>query len=181
MPDLVKYRAHVLAMAQLADVLKASDEDLAHLQLPGTTPMDQAMHLMRLGAAQWMALTLGAEGARLLVRHGDDIKVLSARESAPVKVVDTVGAGDSFLAGLLACALHHADHSANLVNLSNQTNPNGASNLKSWASEASDDTLKDVLSHALASATLVVMRRGCDPARWEEVRARVSGFPALSS
>ncbi len=181
MPDLVKYRSHVLAMAQLADVLKASDEDLAHLELPGTSPMDQAMHLMRLGAAHWMALTLGAEGARLLVRHGDEIKVLSARESAPVKVVDTVGAGDSFLAGLLACALHHADQPANLVNLSNQTNPNGSSNLKSWAVQASDDTLKDVLSHALASATLVVMRRGCDPARWEEVRARMSGFPALSS
>jgi fructokinase len=169
MPDLVQYRAHVLAMAQWADVLKASDEDLAHLQLPGATPLDQAMHLMRLGDAQWMALTLGAEGARLLVRQGDDIKVLSARESASVKVVDTVGAGDSFLAGLLACALHHADNSAN------------ASNLKSWAVEASDETLNDVLCHALASATLVVMRRGCDPARWEEVRARVAGFPALSS
>lgn len=168
-PDLVQYRAHVLAMAQWADVLKASDEDLAHLQLPGATPLDQAMHLMRLGDAQWMALTLGAEGARLLVRQGDDIKVLSARESASVKVVDTVGAGDSFLAGLLACALHHADNSAN------------ASNLKSWAVEASDETLNDVLCHALASATLVVMRRGCDPARWEEVRARVAGFPALSS
>ena len=169
MPDLVQYRAHVLAMAQWADVLKASDEDLAHLQLPGSTPLDQAMHLIRLGAAQWMALTLGAKGARLLVRQGDDIKVLSARESASVKVVDTVGAGDSFLAGLLACALHHADNSAN------------ASNLKSWAVEASDETLNDVLCHALASATLVVMRRGCDPARWEEVRARVTGFPALSS
>ena len=169
MPDLVQYRAHVLAMAQWADVLKASDEDLAHLQLPGSTPMDQAVHLMRLGAAQWMALTLGAEGARLLVRQGDDIKVLSARESVSVKVVDTVGAGDSFLAGLLACALHHADNSAN------------ASNLKSWAVEASDETLNDVLCHALASATLVVMRRGCDPARWEEVRARITGFPALSS
>lgn len=169
MPDLVQYRAHVLAMAQWADVLKASDEDLVHLQLPGATPMDQAVHLMRLGNAQWMALTLGAEGARLLVRQGDAIKVLSARESAPVKVVDTVGAGDSFLAGLLACAMHHADNSVS------------ASNLKSWAVEASDETLKDVLCHALASATLVVMRRGCDPARWEEVRARVTGFPALSS
>jgi hypothetical protein len=31
-------------MAQLANVLKASDEDLAHLQLPGATPMDQALH-----------------------------------------------------------------------------------------------------------------------------------------
>lgn len=169
MPDLASYRANVLEMAQLADVLKASDEDLAHLQLPGQTPMDQAMHLMQLGSAQWMALTLGAEGARLLVRHGADIKVLSAREAAPVKVLDTVGAGDSFLAGLLACALHHAD------------NPVGSTDLKLWASEASEQMLQDVLCHALASATLVVMRRGCDPARWEEVRARVEGFPAITS
>jgi len=30
----------------------------------------------------------------------------------------------------------------------------------------------------LASATLVVMRRGCDPASWEEVRARMQACPA---
>lgn len=167
MPDLAAYRAHVLEMAKCADVLKASDEDLAHLQLPGATPMDQALHLMQLGTAQWMALTLGAEGARLLVRRGNEIKVYAAREAAPVKVIDTVGAGDSFLAGLLACALHHADADGH------------APDLKSWASQAADASLKDVLAHALASATLVVMRRGCDPARWEEVRARMQAFPAV--
>lgn len=167
MPDLALYRAHVLKMAQLAHVLKASDEDLAHLQLPGATPMDQAMHLMNMGEAQWMALTLGAEGARLLVRQGTSIQVFSAREAAPVQVLDTVGAGDSFLAGLLACALHHADA---------QT---GASDLKTWASQADHQSLQDVLCHALASATLVVMRRGCDPARWDEVRARMQAFPAV--
>lgn len=166
MPDLPKYRAHVLEMAKLADVLKASDEDLAHLQLPGASPMDQAMHLMQLGSAQWMALTLGAEGARLLVRKGEDIQVLTAREPAPVKVLDTVGAGDSFLAGLLACSLHHADAQAS------------PSHLKAWASQASKTALQDVLCHALASATLVVMRRGCDPARWDEVRARMQAFPS---
>jgi fructokinase len=167
MPNLALYRAHVLEMAQLANVLKASDEDLAHLQLPGTTPMDQALHLMNLCEAQWMALTLGAEGARLLFRKGTDIQVFSAREAAPVQVLDTVGAGDSFLAGLLACALHHADAQ------------NAATDLKSWATQASDSTLQDVLCHALASATLVVMRRGCDPARWDEVRARMQAFPAV--
>ncbi len=166
MPDLPKYRAHVLEMAKLADVLKASDEDLAHLQLPGASPMDQAMHLMQLGSAQWMALTLGAEGARLLVRKGTDIQVLTAREPAPVKVLDTVGAGDSFLAGLLACSLHHADAQAS------------PSKLKAWASQASETELQDVLCHALASATLVVMRRGCDPARWDEIRARMLAFPS---
>ena len=79
MPDLSKYRAHVLAMAKMADVLKASDEDLTHLQLPGATPMDQAMHLMQLGSAQWMALTLGAEGARLMVRQGNALKTFKAK------------------------------------------------------------------------------------------------------
>ena len=167
MPDLAQYRAHVLKMAQLADVLKASDEDLAHLQLPGETPMEQALHLMSLSSAQWMALTLGAEGARLLVRKGAEVQVFSAREAVPVKVLDTVGAGDSFLAGLLACALHHADaHTPSLA-------------LKSWAAQASDKSLQDVLCHALASATLVVMRRGCVPARWDEVRDRMTAFPAV--
>lgn len=167
MPDLTQYREHVLAMSQRADVLKASDEDLAHLQLPGDTPMAQAQHLMRLGHAHWMALTLGAEGACLLVRQGEDIQVFKAREAAPVKVIDTVGAGDSFLAGLLACALHHAD--------ATQANHD----LKTWAAHASPSSLQDVLSHALASATLVVMRRGCDPARWDEVRARMQAFPSV--
>jgi fructokinase len=167
MPDLSQYRAHVLVMSQLADVLKASDEDLAHLQLPGQTPMAQAEYLMRLGNAQWMALTLGAEGACLLVRQGEQIKVFKAREAAAVQVMDTVGAGDSFLAGLLACALHHAD--------ADPAKPA----LQTWAATATDASLQDVLSHALASATLVVMRRGCDPARWDEVRARMQAFPAV--
>jgi fructokinase len=174
MPDLAQYRAHVLAMAQLADVLKASDEDLAHLQLPGNSPMEQAMHLMNLGAAQWMALTLGAEGAHLLVRNGAQIKVFSAREAAPLKVLDTVGAGDSFLAGLLACALHHADQHTPAHILE----PGQAPKVKTWASQATDRCLQDVLAHALASASLVVMRRGCDPAHWDEVRARMTAFPA---
>ena len=167
MPDLRSYRAHVLEMAKLADVLKASDEDLRHLQIPGVSPLDQAMKLMAMTSAQWMALTLGPEGACLLVRHGADVQVLKAREALAVKVIDTVGAGDSFLAGLLACALHHVDQE--------KSKPL----LRKWAEQATLDTLQDVLEHALASATLVVMRRGCEPASWTEVRARMKAFPAI--
>jgi fructokinase len=167
MPDLRSYRAHVLEMAKLADVLKASDEDLRHLQIPGVSPLDQAMNLMAMTSAQWMALTLGPEGACLLVRHGADVQVLKAREALAVKVIDTVGAGDSFLAGLLACALHHVDQE--------KSKPL----LRKWAEQATLDTLQDVLEHALASATLVVMRRGCEPASWTEVRARMKAFPAI--
>ncbi len=176
MPDLARYRAHVMAMAQLADVLKASDEDLAHLQVEGAPvgdPMAQAMCLMKQTSAQWMALTLGAEGACLLVRRGKDIKVFKAREAAAVQVVDTVGAGDSFLAGLLACALHHADRASSTASDSRLT-------LHQWADSAPALVLQDVLAHALASATLVVMRRGCVPAHWAEVRARLSANPLLS-
>ena len=37
MPDLAAYRRHVMAALQFADVIKASDEDLECLELPGAT------------------------------------------------------------------------------------------------------------------------------------------------
>ena len=102
MPDLAAYRRHVLAALQLADVVKASDEDLGHLGIAGSTALEQAKNLLASTGASLMALTLGGEGACLLTRGG---QVWRAREAEPVKVVDTVGAGDCFLAGLLTAVL----------------------------------------------------------------------------
>lgn len=50
-------------------------------------------------------LTLGADGAWLLHRSG---AACLAQEPQPPEVIDTVGAGDSFLAGLLAHLLRQA-------------------------------------------------------------------------
>jgi fructokinase len=96
--DLPAYRAQVFQALALADVVKASDEDLAVL-LPGQRAPVAARALLDMTQAQVVALTLGAQGAVALLRGGAD---WHACEEAEVDVVDTVGAGDCFLAGFVA-------------------------------------------------------------------------------
>lgn len=156
MPDLVVYRAHVLTVLAQAHIVKVSDEDLLHLALPGQTALERAQHLQRRSGCPWLLLTLGAEGACLLTASG---QVWQAREADALKVVDTVGAGDSFLAGLLAALLQHLP-----------VQPGGAA----WADRLqclTDDDLLSLLSHALACASLCVQQRGCVPPRWADARA----------
>ena len=155
MPDMAAYRRNVHAALALADVIKASDEDLDHLDIPGATALDKAKTLLASSGASLMALTLGAQGACLLTRSG---QVWFARESAPVEVIDTVGAGDCFLAGLLTAVLLEE----RLV-----------------LAQPDDASARRILSHALASASLCVMRRGCVPPSREEVLARTRQFPCV--
>ncbi|WP_043474441.1 carbohydrate kinase [Kitasatospora sp. MBT66] len=85
--------------AALADLVKASDEDLAWLY-PGRDPEEVARHWLGLGPAT-VAVTRGPAGAFALTADG-------RRAEAPartVEVADTVGAGDAFTAALL-----HARH-----------------------------------------------------------------------
>lgn len=158
MPDLIAYRRNVLEALQLADIMKVSDEDLANLDLPGDTALEQARQLLDGSQAQLLMLTLGGAGACLLMRDG---RAWRAREAQPLAVVDTVGAGDSFLAGFLAAMLH-AGHAG----------PRGLS-------PPDDAGARHLLAHALASASLCVMQRGCVPPIWSEVCDRVRQVPAL--
>jgi fructokinase len=153
MPDLKRYRAHVLSTLQYADVIKVSDEDLDNLALPGATPLDQARQLLSQCSAQLLALTLGGAGANLLTRHGE---VFYARETASLNVSDTVGAGDCFLAGLVTAMLE-ADLPAD------------------WGSSRVESALaQGLLQSAIASASICVQRRGCVPPSREEVRSHVA-------
>lgn len=97
-------RAQVERFVALADVVKASDEDLAWLY-PGVSDTDAARAWLRLGPAL-VVVTRGASGAvALLAGEGAGAgespggHVVPARAST---VVDTVGAGDSFLTGLVS-------------------------------------------------------------------------------
>ena len=152
MPNLAQYRHHVLTALQYADVIKASDEDLVHLDLPGANSQAQAQHLLQHSRANVLALTLGAKGAALLTRNG---QVFQARELASLVVVDTVGAGDCFLAGLVTAMLEHqlpADWGTTPVQ---------------------DQVANTLLGSAIASASLCVMRRGCVPPTRPEVLQRL--------
>ncbi|MDH6142755.1 MULTISPECIES: carbohydrate kinase family protein [Kitasatospora] len=87
-------RPRVEELVALSDVAKASEEDLGWLY-PGHDAAAVAARWARTGPSL-VVLTLGAGGARAFWRHGSH-----RVRPTPVDVVDTVGAGDAFMAGLL--------------------------------------------------------------------------------
>ena len=149
MHDVTAYRQHVFTALAHADLIKVSDEDLLHLGLGGVDAIQGARTLLQNSGASMLALTLGAAGAWLLTPDNQ----WHAREMAHVPVVDTVGAGDCFLAGLLAA----------LLSLQAQQKTKQA-----LLSGLGSSQLRSLLRHALASASLCVQQQGCVPPSWQE-------------
>ena len=81
-------------LVEKADVVKASDEDL-HWIDPTRTPEQMAAAWQSLGPSI-VVVTMGGDGSFAVCAAG--IVRVAAR---PVEVVDTVGAGDSFMTGLI--------------------------------------------------------------------------------
>lgn len=103
-PDLTPDRESTLAEVErrvaVSDVVKASDEDLEWLA-GGPLTTDEIADRLRAWSALGPALTiatLGAKGALAVLPSGRRID-LPGRE---VEIVDTVGAGDSFMSGLIS-------------------------------------------------------------------------------
>ncbi|MDX2295783.1 MULTISPECIES: carbohydrate kinase family protein [Streptomyces] len=86
--------ARVERCVALADLVKASDEDLAWLY-PGESPARVAARWLALGPAV-VLVTRGGAGSLAVTRD----HTVSAG-APPVAVVDTVGAGDSFMSAVL--------------------------------------------------------------------------------
>jgi fructokinase len=129
------------------DVIKTSDEDLA-LLAPGTDPERLAADWLTRGPAL-VVLTRGGRGAVALHASGR-----SEVPGRPVDVVDTVGAGDAFTAGLL----HHLA-SSGLVDRA--------------ALEACDETaIVALLDHASMVAAVTCTRAGADPPSLDELPSR---------
>lgn len=126
------YRARIGRMLAAADIVKVSDEDLAWL---GTSA-----EAILAGGSRLVCIT---EGARGVTAHwaGGTIFVAARK----VEVVDTVGAGDTFNAGLLA-GLHRA----------------GALT-KAGLAGLSEAVLVPVLELGVAAAAVTVSRAGANP------------------
>ncbi|MCO7196982.1 carbohydrate kinase [Pseudonocardia sp. McavD-2-B] len=136
----------------VADVVKVSEEDLGWLH-PGREPGDVVGEWLELGPAV-VVVTLGANGVLAGTSSGLHL-VLPGRT---VEVVDTVGAGDSFSAALLAGL-----HRRGLL---------GAT--------ARDDlyridrpTLEAVLTEAVAASAITCSRHGANPPTRAELDAAV--------
>jgi fructokinase len=155
-PDMAAYRASVMAALREADIVKVSDDDLHILGFTNADPLVAARELLAQTPARWLALTLGAKGAVFIARDGG---AWQAVESLPVTVADTVGAGDCFLAGLLAALLERPALQA----------AQNAAGLQLGA-----DDIEALLANAIASASLCVQMTGCQPPSREQVLQRLA-------
>lgn len=133
-----EYRARIERMIGRADIVKLSDEDLHWLEGQGDLTA-LARGILAKGP-KVVFITEGAKGARA-VTATQDVSVAAQK----VTVVDTVGAGDTFNAGVLA-ALHQA----------------GALT-KAAVAGLSDATLTAALTLGTRAAAVTVARAGANP------------------
>src|SRR5688572_6387244 len=132
-----------------SDVVKASAEDLAWL-CPAEPPATVAARWLGLGPSL-VAITLGPDGVLAVGSAGP----LVQRPGIPVAVVDTVGAGDAFMAALLAGLSHRG-----LLGRAR------TGRLRALAGAELDAVLDD----AALAAALTCARPGADPPTAEQLR-----------
>ena len=145
-PDVVAdwpgYRAALAEALRLADLVKASEADLAAWGAP-----------VRPASGQALVVTAGAAGSRVHVAG----RTLAC-PPVPCRVVDTVGAGDAYMAGLLvALAERRALSGAALAALPDE----------GWLA---------AMRFASAAAALTCERAGADPPRRPEVEERIAAL-----
>ena len=151
--DVDYARRQAEKFASLADVVKASDEDLEWLY-PGVDPLDSARRWLSMGNSEGPAVvvvTRGAAGPWGITAAGE--AVYPAPE---VQVAGTVGAGDSFMAALLSGIVDHG--------------LDGAQNRKDLR-ELPAEGLADLLAHASRAAAVTVSRPGANPPTRAELNA----------
>jgi fructokinase len=152
-PDAV--RGRIENLVTLADVVKASADDLAWL-LPDRPPEQVAEAWLARGPSM-VVITLGPAGLVAATRQAGVLR----RPGRAVEVVDTVGAGDACMAALLG-GLHRRDL------LGGPRRP---------ALQALDAaTLTELADEAVLAAAITCTRPGADPPTADELRVPGAGL-----
>lgn len=146
--DPAAARHDVEQFVRLADVVKASDEDLEWLG-EGADPVEMLTDWMGLGPKIGI-LTMGEHGVVAMTAAGVEIRVPGER----TKVVDTVGAGDSFMSAtidsLWTTGLLGAEHRMDLGRIQ-------------------PDVFRQGMQRAAHIAAITVSRAGANPPRSSEL------------
>jgi fructokinase len=136
--DRQAYVARLGRSVAMADIVKLSEDDLAWLA-PGTSFEALAADWLARGA-KLIVLTRGASGASAISANAS-----ASVQAKPITVADTVGAGDSFSAALLAWL----DEAGQLA--------------KDKIAALTKDQLVAALDFASRAAAVAVSRPGADP------------------
>ncbi len=116
--DLPAYRANVYRWSAYSNLMKFSDEDAAALA-PGLGLAEVAASFMATDAGpRAVVITRGGDGATLFRRGHAPLEIVAPK----ITVADTIGAGDTFDAGLTVGLLEHGvEHVAQLDSLPDAT------------------------------------------------------------
>ena len=150
--DRARVRRQVLDLGRRCGLVKLSDED-ALLIDPAEDPDDVARTLLGGERTRLVVLTRGAGGATAFTGEGE-----TTVRPRPVEMVDTVGAGDAFMSGLLA----------QLSDLDAFRRPGPGIPV------GEEDTTR-LLRGAMEVAAITCERRGANPPRRQELPP---GWPA---
>jgi fructokinase len=137
-PDRDAHRARMLRMLEMADIVKLSDEDLAWFGQTGE-PAAIAQRWLQKGPSL-VIITMGSKG---IAGYSREHSVTVSGE--PVEVQDTVGAGDTVNAGVLAYLQEHGLLSKDAIG------------------RLTEATLRDTLTFANKAAAVTVSRAGANP------------------
>ena len=134
-------------MLALADIVKVSDEDLNWINPAPLALRDKVADLLKKGPSV-VILTRGSEGATGYLADGAEVQVPALK----TEVVDTVGAGDTFNAGVLA-------KMSELGQLH-----------KDALRRITPEVLAEALAYGAQVAAVTVSRAGANPPWIEEMR-----------
>ncbi|MGI9370496.1 MAG: carbohydrate kinase family protein [Ruegeria sp.] len=138
--DQTRFRTRLNQMLGQTDIVKVSDEDLDWI-IPGPETHAEKIPLLLQSGPAIVIMTRGSEGATGYFADGTETSV----PVNPVQVVDTVGAGDTFNAGVLA----ELERSGHLT--------------KSGIRNLNADALRSALSFGARVAAVTVSRAGANP------------------
>ncbi len=138
--DQTRYRTRLNRMIAQADIVKVSDEDLDWI-IPGPESVSEKVPLLLQAGPALVIVTRGSKGATGYLASGLETSV----PVQPVTVVDTVGAGDTFNAGVLA----ELDRAGQLT--------------KTGLRALSTENLRAALAKGAEVAAVTVSRAGANP------------------